>query len=134
MENASKALIIAGAILISILLISLGIIIYNQASDALSGSGMSDIEIQNFNQKFLQFEGTKNGAQLKTLVQNVRVNNANEDNKGVREVTINAPASIQKNGEIDTSLIKTNKRYKISMTPEEDGLIKTITVEEATTT
>lgn len=32
MENASKALIIAGAILISILLISLGIIMYNSAT------------------------------------------------------------------------------------------------------
>ncbi len=32
MENASKALIIAGAILISILLISLGIIMYNAST------------------------------------------------------------------------------------------------------
>ena len=32
MENASKALIIAGAILISILIISLGVIIYQQAA------------------------------------------------------------------------------------------------------
>ena len=31
MENASKALIIAGAILLAILLISLGIMIFNQA-------------------------------------------------------------------------------------------------------
>ena len=33
MENASKALIIAGAILLAILLISLGIMIFNQAQD-----------------------------------------------------------------------------------------------------
>ena len=33
MENASKALIIAGAILLSILLISLGLIVYNQAKE-----------------------------------------------------------------------------------------------------
>ncbi len=33
MENASKALIIAGAILISILIVGLGVIIYNNVSD-----------------------------------------------------------------------------------------------------
>lgn len=41
MENASKALIIAGAILISILLISLGIIMFNQSkstTDQASGT------------------------------------------------------------------------------------------------
>ena len=36
MENASKALIIAGAILISILLISVGIIIMNAINDPVS--------------------------------------------------------------------------------------------------
>ena len=33
MENASKALIIAGAILISILIVGLGVIIYNNVAD-----------------------------------------------------------------------------------------------------
>ena len=33
MENASKALIIAGAILLAILIISLGLIVYNQAKE-----------------------------------------------------------------------------------------------------
>ena len=47
MENASKALIIAGAILLSILLISLGIMIFTQAQDVISGSGMSKAELQN---------------------------------------------------------------------------------------
>ena len=41
MENASKALIIAGAILLSILLISLGIMIFTQAQDATKNSGTS---------------------------------------------------------------------------------------------
>ena len=40
MENASKALIIAGAILLAILLISLGIMIYTQAQNTVQNSGM----------------------------------------------------------------------------------------------
>ena len=38
MENASKALIIAGAILLAILLISLGIMIYNQAQNTVNNT------------------------------------------------------------------------------------------------
>ena len=52
MENASKALIIAGAILLAILIISLGIMIYNQASGVVNNNAMSEVEIQSFNQKF----------------------------------------------------------------------------------
>ena len=59
MENASKALIIAGAILLSILIIGLGMFIYQQAAGAMNDTGLSDQEIQAFNQKFLQYEGTK---------------------------------------------------------------------------
>ena len=39
MENASKALIIAGAILLAILLISLGIYIFSQAQSVVNDSG-----------------------------------------------------------------------------------------------
>ena len=53
MENASKALIIAGAILLAILLISLGIMIFNQASNTVSNSGMTEAEVTSFNNKFL---------------------------------------------------------------------------------
>ena len=42
MENASKALIIAGAILLAILIISLGILIYNQAAGIANGNAMSE--------------------------------------------------------------------------------------------
>lgn len=45
MENASKALIIAGAILLAILLISLGIMIFNQAQDTVTNSGMTEAEL-----------------------------------------------------------------------------------------
>ena len=38
MENASKALIIAGAVLISILLISLGVMIYRNGADIANGN------------------------------------------------------------------------------------------------
>ena len=46
MENASKALIIAGAILLAILIIGLGIFIYRQAANTVSDTGMDQLAIQ----------------------------------------------------------------------------------------
>ena len=42
MENSSKALIIAGAILISILIIGLGVTIFQNAQKVIKGSGNVD--------------------------------------------------------------------------------------------
>ena len=52
MENASKALIIAGAILLAILIIGLGVFIYNQASNTVSDTGMDQVAIRQFNGQF----------------------------------------------------------------------------------
>ena len=76
MENASKALIIAGAILLSILLISLGIVIFSQAQDTVTNSGMSDAEISSFNNRFIKYEGTRKGSVVKTLIQEVIASNS----------------------------------------------------------
>ena len=81
MENASKALIIAGAILLAILLISLGIMIFNQAQDTVSNSGMSEAEITAFNNKFLKYEGNQKGTMVKAMVQEVLANNAGDSEK-----------------------------------------------------
>ena len=52
MENASKALIIAGAILLSILIISLGIMIFRQASGVVDSNAMDEVAVSAFNQKW----------------------------------------------------------------------------------
>ncbi len=87
MENASKALIIAGAILLSILIISLGIMIFNQASGIVNNNSLSEAEISTFNNKFTQFEGGNvRGSNVNALITAVISNNnaainAGEDNK-----------------------------------------------------
>ncbi len=81
MENASKALIIAGAILLSILIISLGIMIYNQAAGVVNNNAMSDAEKTTFNAKFEQYAGTAvKGAQVRSLCQAVITSNSDENN------------------------------------------------------
>lgn len=78
MENASKALIIAGAILIAMLLISIGIILINSGRDLTSSatSRMDSQKIQTFNSQFTPFEGSKTGAEVKSLINKVKASNA----------------------------------------------------------
>ena len=76
MENASKALIIAGAILLSILLISLGLIVYNQAKETIGSVNLSQQEIEAFNSKFSSYEGENvSGAKVNQLIQTVIASN-----------------------------------------------------------
>lgn len=60
MENASKALIIAGAILISILLISVGIIIMNAINEPVQSATdvTKNMGAETFNSKFTAYEGS----------------------------------------------------------------------------
>jgi hypothetical protein len=86
MENASKALIIAGAILISILLISIGILLVNAGQDvANSGAiSMSSQSIQAFNSQFTEYEGSnKSAREVSQLLDTVISSNASHSNQVV---------------------------------------------------
>ena len=131
MENASKALIIAGAILLAILLISLGIMIFTQAQDTVSSSGMSDAEITAFNQKFTKFEGTVSGSMVKSLIQEVNANNSNDANtEKIVTLTGDKAPSLQTGSEniyLTSDIVNTNT-YTIEITGYTDGRVSTITI------
>ncbi len=76
MENASKALIIAGAILVSILIISLGIVIYQKAAATAGKADLSGPEASAQNSKFEAYFGNnKTSAEVKQLLSTIRTNN-----------------------------------------------------------
>ena len=78
MENASKALIIAGAILLSIAIIGIGMFVYQSVSGTIQdASDMSEQEINAYNQTFTTYEGTIRGSGGKRLCQAVRNHNLN---------------------------------------------------------
>ena len=81
MENASKALIIAGAILLAILIISLGILIYNQAADITNSNSMSSLELTQFNSQFTQYNGNQRGSVVNSILNQVIASNSLEENK-----------------------------------------------------
>lgn len=80
MENASKALIIAGAILLSILIIALGIYVFNMAKNASSTSSLDELEVSQFNQQFTNYRGKQLGSGVVDLLDKVVANaSANKD-------------------------------------------------------
>lgn len=70
MENASKALLIAGAILLSILIIAIGMFIYNSAQATVNDSmtSLSTQEIDAFNNQFVSYEQEQTGSNVKALI------------------------------------------------------------------
>ena len=76
MENASKALIIAGAILLAISIIGIGMYVFQQAQGAMSGIGMDSEKAAAYNQKFDSYIGTNiKGTQVRALYDVVRNHN-----------------------------------------------------------
>ena len=74
MENATKALLIAAAVLIAIVLIAMGIKLLSSTQGAINQSGevASDLEASIFNSKFEAYEGKAvRGSQVKQLARKV---------------------------------------------------------------
>ena len=85
MENASKALIIAGSILITILIIAMGVKIFTATegtTDQVEGT-MQTMETATFNNKFLIYSGTQSGSKVKALANVVIAHNAKNPTKTV---------------------------------------------------
>ena len=140
MENASKALIIAGAILISILIIGLGVFIYQQAQSTVSKANLNSQEAQAQNQQFDNYFGDKVSAQeVKQLCTTVRSNNitGEADFKTPSEISKAVTAGKTYNVNVandkadDTGDITEDKLDKVDTAAYwKNGFIKVITIIE----
>ena len=140
MENASKALIIAGAILLSIAIIGIGMYIYTTAQQTIQSANMSQQEITAYNSEFIKYEGTQNGSNVKALLQTVRTHNAvNKDDKSKQIVVNNggtssgnvvdtADGSTQKNITDALSSTTAGTQYDVTFDYSSTGLIKRINI------
>lgn len=130
MENASKALIIAGAILLAILIISLGIMIYSQASGVVNNNSMTEVEVTTFNQKFEQYLGDKvRGANVNSLINAVNTNNMSTDDTSKQVTLDGATAGSDKITYKKDK--KTGATYKVEVTKyTKGGLIEEIKITE----
>mgnify|MGYP004662379515 CR=1 FL=1 len=135
MENASKALIIAGAILLSILLITLGIIVYRQAAGVMDNNAMDETAVTTFNEKFQQYAGENvRGTQVNSLLNTVKQNNLSNSGDSSKQVTVtyDANGSNWSGTKNETGKALTGKSYAVTCTPDtKSGYITTITISDA---
>ena len=121
MENASKALIIAGAILLSILIIGLGVFIFNMAQDAMDDININSQEVQAYNSPFLQYEGIINGSNARTLCNTIiQHNNTAPDSSQFITATTSDASTMTESGATDTDTASSFNSKNIN--PVKNGL------------
>lgn len=125
MENASKALIIAGAILLAILLISLGIYIFTGAQDVTKNTGLQTQEAATFNASILKYEGkNKTTSDIRSLKNEIISANKKLKDIGKTEITIGTGGATAYN----TSTLDESKRYTIKVDFGTDGYVNKVII------
>ena len=127
MENASKALIIAGAILISILLISVGVLVMNSINP-MKDSAQKRSEAmasEYFNAQFTSYEGEQSGSQVRAMFSAVNASNAANPDHQVKVVKDDGTTEIK-----NASGYATNKKYTIEIITYDAGYASVIQVKQ----
>ena len=131
MENASKALIIAGAILISIVLITFGVMILGQGSEVIKGADMSETEVSTFNAKFTQYIGDNvRGSKVNSLVSTVIQNNLAQSDEGKKVKITKDDKEWVKTDTTGSARVDTGMSYKVEAVYNASGLINEIKLTE----
>ena len=122
MENASKALIIAGAILLAILIIGLGVYIYRQAAGVIDTGTMDQLVVSQFNAQFEPYLGNNvSGSNVKQLIKIINASNCAKEDLPVTFKVDDQPDN-------DSSTIKSGNTYKIESSENKAGYIEKITI------
>ncbi len=115
MENASKALIIAGAILLAILIIGLGIFIYRQAANTVSDTGMDQLSIQQFNGQFENYIKTNvSASNVRALLDTVSSNNATSETKVTVKWKTNMPTDVLEDSLVTKDQLSSAVKYNVT--------------------
>lgn len=149
MENATKALLIAAAVLVAIIIISLGVSIVTSARDQInqSSNALDSAEVEAFNSKFKTYEGASvSGTKVRSLANAViQSNQSQEDDSRKIEIylyTGNDETSVDYTGVTGTPIvgkdattvptgdqgIQTGKRYYVRCITDSSTLIKKIII------
>lgn len=135
MENATKALIIAGSVLIVIVLISVGVSILSSTKGLENNTQeTADVmETNSFNSRFTGYVGQNlSGSQIKSLCSTVIASNAK--NTAHKVSLSNGTTTGTESSVISTiaSGISANARYNVSSAYDVEGYIVTLTISSST--
>ena len=130
MDNASKALIMAGAVLISIALVGVGVYIFSSTNSMIGNANnqLDDAAAQMTNSQLGQYAGTKvRGSTVKQLIEKVRISNINNSLPVDVTITISgSPVSADSAGDKITD----TAYYRVSLTDaNNDGYYDAVAIQ-----
>ena len=133
MENATKALLIAAAVLVAILIISLGLVVYNSSAETVNQANMSQQEVQSSNEKFTRYNGqNKRGSEVNAMLNTVLSANRDANAAGETEklVTVSgAGVDLANDAQSIQNQADTSALYTIEVVYDgTGGLVNTINV------
>ena len=131
MENASKALIIAAAVIISILLVGFAMVAINQGRDNMGSMNLNPQEIAAHNSKFESFEGSMKGTTLRTMLGTIANNNDEYDDRKIKVTSTtfsltDEETSTKIRGKINA--VNNKKTYKVQFGYNTNGIIDKCTI------
>lgn len=144
MENASKALIIAGSVLLAIMIIAMGVAIFNNARNSADTTTLDTTEINMFNSKFERYANNQLGSQVKSLISFAISNASTNKDDPIKLPTVTHGATtaagsstasndiktyISSLGTIRNSITSTHN-YTINLNYGDSGLIDTIIISD----
>ena len=132
MENASKALVIAGAILIVIVLIGIGVIVVNSTNgmEEQASSSADSMALQTFNSQFTEYDGKDvSASHVRSLISTIKASNASNAKQVKYDI---------KRGTTNISTVTSGKLYTVSVeyilpgaqSSTEDGYVQYILITE----
>ena len=111
-------------------LTSLSMLMYNQASDVVNESSMSEVEMEAFNQRFMQYEGEQSGTTVRALLQTVISNNVGETDEN-RKIEVSGDITLTKEDtKVPTEDVNTGSMYNVQMQYNDEGIISQIIITE----
>ena len=117
MENATKALLIAAAVLVAILIISLGLVVYNMAADTMGNVNLSQQEVPQHNDKWIRYEGeAQRGSQVNALLKEAAEHNSVQTDDGKKvEVVVDDEVRVSTESTSTSSpkRVDTGHTYKV---------------------
>lgn len=134
MENAAKALLIAGAVLIVIALISLGVYIISSQKGTIETSkdAADTLQVATYNSTFLKYVGSnKKGSEVRSLLTEIQTNNK-RNNSHTISISYGSETSISN---IQSSIMP-GKSYNVTVNDsdyDENGYITKITITDTPT-
>ena len=122
MENASKAILLSGAVLIAIILISLGIYVISSQQRAIEQSERTGqvVSQSTFNSTFLKYQGIRRGSEIKQLYVDIKATNNAYQNEDYGQIDCTQIDHIKPYGQY---------RVTVQDLKKNDGYVDTITIE-----